>query len=89
MVIPWVTFWDESCGLSNCDSVFWTGVLVVTDVLVAAMCESAFSDSDWELVEPQSFLSPKSVRLFVWRIKKNLSYEGTPVKAPPTLTEGR
>ena len=32
----WGDFWDESCGLSGCDSVTWTGVPVVTDVLVSA-----------------------------------------------------
>ena len=53
--------WDESCGLSDCDSVKWTGLLVVTDVLespssaVAEMCEGVSSDSGWEVVELQSF----------------------------------
>ena len=30
----WGDLWDESCGLSDCDSVTWTGVPVVTDVFV-------------------------------------------------------
>ena len=50
----WGDLWDESCGLSDCDSVTWTGVLVVIDVpvspssAVAEMCEGVSSDSDWE-----------------------------------------
>ena len=54
---------DESCGLSD-----WTGVLVVTCVLVcpssavAEMCEGVSSDSDWEFVEPQSFSFSNSVK---------------------------
>ena len=53
--------WDESCRLSDCDSVTWTGLPVVVDVLVspssavAEMCDGVSSDSDWEFVAPQSF----------------------------------
>ena len=50
------------------ESVTWTGLPVVTDVLV--MCDGASSNADWEFVEPQSFLSPQSVRLLVWRFKE-------------------
>ena len=53
---------DEPGGLSDCDSGTWTGVPVVTDVLVsssssvvAEMCEDVSSDSDREFAEPQSF----------------------------------
>ena len=40
----WCDLWDESCGSSDCDSVTWTGVLVVTVLVspssaVAVMCE--------------------------------------------------
>ena len=58
-------FWDESGGLSDCDSGTWTGLLVVTDVrvspssAVAEICEDVSSDSDWEFVEPQSFSCSK------------------------------
>ena len=51
-------------------------MLVVTDVRVSAsstvvvMSEALALDSDWEVVEPQSFLSPESAEPFVWRIKK-------------------
>ena len=50
--------WDGSCvscGLSDCDSVTWTELLVVDDVLVspssalAEMCEGVSSVSDWEV----------------------------------------
>ena len=33
----WCDPWDESCGLSECASVTWTGVLVVTDVRVSSL----------------------------------------------------
>ena len=37
--------WGDSCGWSDCGSVALSGVPAVTDV----------PDSDWEIVEPQSF----------------------------------
>ena len=56
---------------SDCDSVTRTGLSVVTDVLVSSspvgeMCEGVSSDSG----TAGFFLSPKSVRLFVRRIKE-------------------
>ena len=57
----WCDLWDDSCGLSDCDSVTWTSLLVVNDVLVcpssavAETCEGVSSGSDWEFVEPQFF----------------------------------
>ena len=33
----WSDLWDESCGLSDCVSVTWTGVPVVTDVPVSLL----------------------------------------------------
>ena len=50
-----------SCGLSDCGSEASSGVLVVTDVLVSpsstvvVMNEPLVLDSDWEVVESQSF----------------------------------
>ena len=57
----WGGLWDDSCGLSDCGSMTLSGVLVVTDVhvsppsAVAVMSEVLLSDSDREIVEPQSF----------------------------------
>ena len=56
-----VVVMDGSCGLSDCDSVTRTRLPVVNDVLVspssaaAGMCEGVSSDSDGEVVDPQSF----------------------------------
>ena len=66
-----------------------TGVLVVTDVLVspssavAEMNEGVSSDSDWEHVEPQSFSFSKKRSIVCVENQEDVSYEGTPVKAPP------
>ena len=64
----WSDFWDESCGLSDCDSVTWTRLIVVNDVFVSPssamgdMCEGVSLDSDGEVVEPQSFFfHPKAL----------------------------
>ena len=56
----WCDLWMSLVGLSVCDSVTWTSLPVINDVL------------SWKFVEPQSFfcLSPTSVRLFVQRIKE-------------------
>ena len=62
---------------------------VVSDVLVSpsyavvVMSEASLSDSDWEIVEPQSSFSPESGRVVWVENQGNMSYEGTPVKAPP------
>ena len=72
----WSGLWDESCGLSECDPVTWTGVLVVTDVLVCPssavgeMCAGVSSDSDREFVKPQSFSFSEKAVDREWRIKK-------------------
>ena len=85
----WGDHWDESCGLSDSDSVTWTGLLVVTDVLVSSftavadMCEGVFLDSDWEFVEPQSFSFSKKRSIVCAENQGEMSYEGTPVKGPP------
>ena len=80
----WGDLWDDPCGVPDGDPVTLTGVLVVSDVLVSsssAVAEMCESDSDWECVEPQSFLSPKK-RSIVWvENQEDMSYEGTPVKS--------
>ena len=62
----------------------WAGVsavLVVTDVLVKVFSWNMM----WNLLNRSLLLlSPKSVRSLEWRIEEEMSYEGTPVKAPPT-----
>ena len=51
------------------------------------MCEGAELDSDLEFVEPQSF-SFCQKRSVVWvESQKDMSHEGTPVKAPPIQKE--
>ena len=60
----WCDLWDDSCGVSDCDSGTGTSVLlllVVTDVtvspssVVTEVCDGFSLGSDGELVEPQSF----------------------------------
>ena len=78
--------WDLSCGLSDCDPVTWTRLLVVNDVLVspssavAGMCEGVSSDSEGEFVEKRSFSFSKKRS----ENQEEMSYEGSPVKSPPT-----
>ena len=46
----WSDLLNESCGLSDCDSVTWTGCscgACVPYSAVAVMCEGVSSDSDW------------------------------------------
>ena len=65
---------------------------VVTDVLVssssssavAEMCEDVSLDSDWAFVEPQSFSFSRKPRAVCVENEEDVSYEGTPVKTPPT-----
>ena len=45
-------------------------------------CEEVSSDADWEFVGPQPFSFSKK-RSNVWEDRGEMSYEGTPVKAPP------
>ena len=63
--------------MSDCDSVTWTGVLVVTDVLCVLLPRRWLRSVKvfrrvliGNLLNRSPFLSPKSVRLFVWSIKK-------------------
>ena len=84
----WGDLLGDSCGLSECVPEVLSGVLDVTDVLycpssLVVMGEALLSDSEWKIVELQSFFfSPESVKRSVWRIKKTKNYDGTPVKAP-------
>ena len=65
----WGDLLGDSCGLSDCGSVALSGVVVVTVVpvsppsAVAGMSEALLSDSDWEIVEPQSFSSSTKRRV--------------------------
>ena len=85
----WCDLWDDSCGLSDCDSVTWTSLPVVSVVFVspssavAEICEGVSSGSDWEFVEPQSFSFSKKCSFVCVENQGEMSYEGTPVKAPP------
>ena len=79
----WGDLWDESCGLSDCDSVTWTGVLVSPSSAVAVMCEGVSSDSDWEFVEPQSFSFSKKRSIVCVENQEDMGYERTPERAPP------
>ena len=90
VVIPGCDLCNKSCCLSDCNSVTWTGLPVVTDVLVSPslavveMCEGVSSDSDWELVERQSFSLQKKRSIGRAENQGKMSFEGTPVKAPPS-----
>ena len=58
-------------------------VLVSPSAVVTECYEDVSLDSDWEFVEPQSFSFSKK-RSVVWEENRGeMSYEGTPVKAPP------
>ena len=90
----WGDLWNESCGLSDCDSVSWTGVPVVTDVPVspssevAEMCADVSSDSEWEFVEPQSSTFSKKRSFVCAGTQGEMCYEGSSVKAPRVPEEG-
>ena len=53
--ISWGDLWDDSGGLSDCDSVTWTRLPVVKDVpvspssAVAEFCDGVSLDIDWNL----------------------------------------
>ena len=59
-------------------------MLVSPSSAVAEMCEGVSSDSDWEYVEPQSFSFSRKRSIVRVENQEDMSYEGTPVKAPPT-----
>ena len=70
-----------------------SGVLVETDVLVSpssavdVMSEALLSDSDREKFEPQPFsFSRRRSSVVCVENQENMSFEGTPVKAPPAST---
>ena len=79
---------SESSGLSDCGSEASSGVPVVTDVPVSpsstavVMSEALVSDSDWEVVEPQSFSFSRKRGAVCVENQENMRYEGTPVEAP-------
>ena len=85
----WSDLAGDSCGLSDCGYVALSGVVVVTDVLVspssavAVMSEALLSDFDWEFVEPPSSSFFKKRSAACVENQGSMSYEGTPVKAPP------
>ena len=78
--------------LSDCEPETRTNVSavpVVTDVVVSLSSvvtecyEDVSLDSDWEFVQPQFFSFSKK-RSIVWEENRGeMSYEGTPAKAPP------
>ena len=85
--------WDDPCGETDCGSGTGTSVpvaLVVTDVpvspssVVAEVCDGFSFGSDWEFVEPQLFSFSKKGWIVLEENQGEMSYEGTPVKAPPT-----
>ena len=90
MVILGGDFWDESCGLSDCDSVTWTGVLFVTDVPFSTSSSVVVMSEvvalDWKFVEPQSFSFSKKGSIVGVENQEGMSFEETPVRRmmPPT-----
>ena len=49
------------------------------------MCEGVSSDSGWEFVELQSFSFSRKRAIVCVENQEDMSYEGTPVKAPPVI----
>ena len=88
----WEDLLEKPDELSECEPGTRTdvsAVLVVTDVLVSPSsvvtdCWDGVSlDSDWEFVEPQSFSFSNKRSVVLEENREEMSYEGTPVKAPP------
>ena len=63
-----------------------SGALVVTVVPVSSssplivMSEDLLSDSDWEIVEPQSFSFSRKRQAVCVENQEDMNYDGTPVK---------
>ena len=72
-----------------------SGVPVFPDVgeatpsVVTVICGVVPSDSEWDFVEPQSFSFSKKHNFACVEEQEDMNYEGTLVKAPPCLEEGR
>ena len=79
----WGDLWDGFCGLSDCDSVTWTKLLAVNDLLVspssavAEMREGVSTDSDWEFLEPQCFSFSKKRSFVCAESQGEMSNEGS------------
>ena len=78
----------DSCGLSDCVLEVSSGVHVVIDVPVSpsslvVMSETLVSDSDCEIVEPQSFSLSRRRQAVCVENQEDMNYDGTPMKAPP------
>ena len=87
-----VTFLENPDDLSDYEPetrVVVSAVLVVTDVLVSPSSvdtecyENVSLDSDWEFVEPRPFSFSKKRSSACAENQGEMSYEGSPVKAPP------
>ena len=80
----------DSCGLSDCVPQVSFGVAVVIDGLVSpsslvVMSEALLSDSDWEIVESQSFSFSGTRQAVCLENQEHMNYDGTLVKAPPVF----
>ena len=84
----WCDLLDDPCVSSACDPVILSGVPAVTDVVVSLsfvviVSDGVLSASDCECFVPQSFPFSNTCSIVCVENKENMSYEGTPVKAPP------
>ena len=62
-----------------------TDVPVSPSLVMTESCDDVSVESDWEFVEPQSFSFSKKRSIVCAENEGEMSYEGTPVKAPPPL----
>ena len=85
MGILGVTFWVTPV-VCLCVSEVSSGVPVVSDVIpsssLVVMSEALLSDSDWEIVEQQSFSFSRKRQAVCVENQEDMNYDGTPVKAP-------
>ena len=56
--------------------------------VVTVMCEDVSSDSEWDVVEPQSFSFSKKRSFACVENQEDMNFEGAPVKAPPCSKRG-
>ena len=83
--MKWEDLLGDSCGLSECVPEVWSGVSVVSDVLDLPF----FVGSDGRsfavgrLWNRCLLFSPENVKPFCVESQEDMTYDGTPVKAPP------
>ena len=74
--VSWVNLLENPADLSDCEP--------ETRTDVPEVCDGFSLGSDWEFVESQSFPFCKKRSIVCAENQGEMSYEGTPVKAPPS-----